>query len=275
MTTVYDPVDAQLIAKELLAPVQHKHPRRRVIVYKKDEIFSADLVEMPNEQDYRYILTVIDCFTRYAWAIPLKNKTGVTITEAFKTIFKYRKPEKLWVDKGKEFYNSTFQSFLKQNNITLYSTESELKASMIERLNRTLRDLMEREFTVQELTGKKKEWLPILPKIVSEYNNRQHRSIGFTPAEASKYPILVNTNFINKIQDPKYDIGTPVRIYKYKAIFEKGYRPRWTTEVFYIDNVHPTDPLTYSVKDASGEEIKGRFYSAELKPTIFNDKEPS
>ena len=182
------PVDATLIAKELLAPIKHHYPRRKVIVNHKDEIFSADLIEMPKQKNYHFILTVIDCFTKFAFAIPLKNKTGSTITATFKTIFKTRKPEKLWVDKGREFYNKTFLTFLSDKNISIYSTESELKAVIIERFNRSLKELIEQELLTQELLGKPRNWLDILPKVINTYNNRFHRSIQMTPIQASNNP---------------------------------------------------------------------------------------
>ena len=96
---------------------------------------------MPKENQgrngiYKYIITILDLYTRYAWAIPLKDKTGITITNVFQKIFKEynRKPTKLWVDRGTEYYNKVFKNFLLENNITLYSTNNESKANMCERL---------------------------------------------------------------------------------------------------------------------------------------------
>ena len=126
----------------------------KVKVFAKDDIWSADLVEMPHESlgrsgKYKYILTVIDLFTRYAWAIPLKNKTASTVKDAFEYIFNTSKrmPKKLWTDRGMEFYAKIMKSFLSQQNIELYSTNNEGKAVMVERLNRTLKGLMWKKFT--------------------------------------------------------------------------------------------------------------------------------
>ena len=82
------------------------------------------------------MLTIIDIFSKYAWVIPLKNKTGNSITKAFESIS--RRPKNLWVDRGTEFYNSTFEKFLKDNNINMYSTNSKIKSSVAERFNRTI-----------------------------------------------------------------------------------------------------------------------------------------
>ena len=147
----------QQLAKEVFSPRITKFRRQRIIPLYKDETWSADLIDKSSLSKYnnncKFILTVIDIFTKNAWAIPLKNKPGLSITNGFKTILSEgRKPEKLWVDRGSEFYNKTFKSLLKEygtgkaaagisesaSQIELYSTYSDLKAVFIERFNRTL-----------------------------------------------------------------------------------------------------------------------------------------
>ena len=114
---------------------------------------------------------VLDVFSKYGWIVPLKDKKGETVTEAFKTIFKEgRKPQYLWTDKGKEYYNKNMKELLEKNNITLY-----------ERWNRTIKTRMWKQFTVQGNTI----YLDILPKILKQYNNTKHSSIKMTPVEAS------------------------------------------------------------------------------------------
>ena len=99
---------------------------------------------------YRYLLMVLDLFSKYGWIVPLKDKKGETVTEAFKTIFKEgRKPQYLWTDKGKQYYNKNMKELLEKNNITLYSTENEEKSSVCERWNRTIKTKMWKQFTVQ------------------------------------------------------------------------------------------------------------------------------
>ena len=124
----------QLLAKEVFSPQITKFRRQRIIPLYKDETWSADLIDKSSlrkkKNNYKFILTVIDIFTKYAWAIPLKNKSGLSITNGFKTILsegpqvgsespqggsQSRKPEKLWVDRSSEFYNKTFKSLLKEN----------------------------------------------------------------------------------------------------------------------------------------------------------------
>ena len=141
----------QLLAKEVFRPQVTKFRRQRIIPLNKDETWSADLIGKSSlskyDNNYKFILTVIDIFTKYVWAVPLKNKSGLSITNGFIIVssespqggsespqggFEDRKPEKLWVDRGSEFYNKTFKSLLKEYKTKLYSTYSDLKAVFIE-----------------------------------------------------------------------------------------------------------------------------------------------
>ena len=118
--------EANIVAKELHKPVKHKFQKLKINIYTKDYIWGADLCEMEKCLKYKYILTVIDLCTRYAFAIPLVNKSADSVCNAFSLIINEsgRKCEKLWVDRGKEFYNKRFMSFLENNDITLYSTKT-------------------------------------------------------------------------------------------------------------------------------------------------------
>ena len=259
----------------IFADERHKEFRRpkhllKVKVFGKDDIWSADLIEMPSERLYKYCLTVIDLYTRYAWVVPLKTKTALEVKKAFETIFKQskRRPKKLWCDAGREFFNKEVKPLFNE----VYHTENAGKAVVVERFNRTLKSKLFKKFTEQ---GNQK-WLRILPKIVKEYNNKIHSSIGETPARASKNPALIaikttDNNFENertlKKQKPKFEVGDRVRIFKLKNMFEKGYKGYWTSEIFEVDEVLNTSPITYKIKDLDDEEIKGCFYANELQKT--------
>ena len=139
----------QLLAKELLSSQITKFRRERRIPLYKDETWSADLIDKSSlsnyNNNYKFILTVTDIFTKYAWAIPLKNKSGLSITNGFQIVLgehpqggsESRKSEMLWVDRGSEFYK-TFKSLLKEYETKLYSTYSDLMIVFIERFNRIL-----------------------------------------------------------------------------------------------------------------------------------------
>ena len=211
---------------------------------------------------------VLDVFSKYGWIVPLKDKKGETVTQAFKTIFKEgRKPQYLWTDKGKEYYNKNMKELLEKNGITLYSTENEEKSSVCERWNRTIKSKMWKQFTVQGNT----QYLDMLPKLVKEYNNTKHSSIKMTPTEASKKKNegTVYFNLYGNLEQisykPKFKVGDKVRISKYKRnVFDKGYTPNWTEEVFTVDKIQYTNPITYKLKDLRGEDIQGSFYEPEL-----------
>ena len=222
---------------------------------------------------YKYLLMVLDLFSKYGWIVPLKTKTGLEVSKAFKSIFKKNKPKMLWVDKGKEYYNKNVLDLLAKDKITIYSTENEEKSSVFERWNRTIKDKMYKRFTMQNNTV----YVDILPKILTSYNNSRHRSIGMTPFQARKpqnygkvyfnlYGDLAKRNKNN--DKPAFVIGDRVRISKYKRVtFDKGYTPNWTEEVFIIDGIQFTNPITYKIKDLNGEQIKGTFYREELQKT--------
>jgi hypothetical protein len=266
VTSFLNTIDTYTLHK----PIRKIFKTRRVYVKGIDNQWQADLVEMreySNENNnYNYLLTVIDCFSKYAWAKPIKKKNSEEIVKSFELIFRERKPSKLQTDKGKEFINKTFQNYLKQNNIIWFSTDSEFKASIVERFNRTLKTKMWKFFTQ---VGNRK-WIDIVDDLVYNYNNSFHNSIKMTPKEGSirsnekivyhnLYPSKI---FVNKLS--KFKIGDTVRISKHKSTFDKGYLPNWTTEIFTVSKVLNTNPISYKIKDYNNEEVTGIFYEQEL-----------
>ena len=234
-----------------------------------DKIWAADLADMTalskDNEGVNFLLLVIDLFSKYGYLVPLKNKKGEIVANALKTIFKERKPEKLWTDKGKEFYNKDVKKI-----IELYSTENEEKSSVVERWIRTMKEKMWKYFTDNNTYN----YMDVLPDLIEDYNNTVHSSTKLTPRDASKkkneltvwrnlYPHRYKINNIT----PKFSVGDRVRITKKKKAFEKGYTTRWTEEIFRIKEIRNTDPLTYKLEDLEGEEIKGTFYEPELQKT--------
>ena len=240
-----------------------------MIVNAIDSIWAADLIDMTSYAKYndeiRFLLTVIDIFSKYGWIVPLKDKRGESVAEAFAEIFKNsdRKPLKLWVDKGKEFYNKSVKSL----GIELYSTENEEKSCVVERWNRTMKENMFKYFTANSTN----RYIDILPDMVNRYNKTRHSSIKMTPEKASK-KANERTVFMNLYGDlepfeakPKFSVGDKVRITKKKSTFEKGFTPNWTEEVFTVSQIQYTDPITYKIKDSNDEVIQGTFYENELQ----------
>ena len=135
-----------IFASEIHKRAVKKFRRRKVIVQKIDEIWALDLASLESlanyNDGYKYMLCVIDVFSKFAWAVPLKNKTAATVLTAIQSIVKKSKriPEKVWVDQGSEFYNKSFKDWLKTNDITMYSTYGDSKSVVVERFIRTLKD---------------------------------------------------------------------------------------------------------------------------------------
>lgn len=266
------------LVEELHAPARRNFPRRRVIVRGYDDLWQADIVEMrPYSRfngGYHYILTVIDVLSKRAWAMPLKSKGGSETANAIAEIIREsgRCPKNLQTDHGKEFYNTDVRKLLKKHDINHYSTYSVLKASIVERFNRTLKNDMWKMFT---LNGNYK-WVDLLPRLMEKYNARKHRTIcmrpiDVTPAAAEK---LLDTVYSHvKIAGPaRFKVGDSVRVSKYKTILEKGYTPYWTTEVFKISKVQrvPILQLTYSmiiVENPSLERSTNTSFIARLVQT--------
>ena len=180
------------------------------------------------------------------------------------------------MDRGSEFYNETFLNMLKTLGVKWYSTNSEIKAGIVERFNRTLKTRMERLFTSQG----NHRYIDKIQDLVKSYNNTIHRSIGMKPANVTShdtkkirlklYPKQKNKE--HKKIKLKFKVGDTVRITRKKHIFQKGYEQGWSYEVFTVGKILKTDPITYQLKDYKKEFIIGSFYSSELqkvKPVTY------
>jgi IS30 family transposase len=173
----------ELLVNELHKQVRKNFPRLHVKLKGINDLWQADFVEMTQfskeNKGFKYLMTVIDCFTKYAWAVPLKNKSSTVVSSALEKIIREKKeaPVHLQTDNGTEFYNSTFKKLMEKYKIKHYSSYSHLKASIVERFNRTLKNMMWKQFSLQ---GSYK-WLPILQSTLQKYNNNFHRTIQTAP----------------------------------------------------------------------------------------------
>ena len=252
------------LADELHKPIIKK---RKLYSAFKDIIWAADLADMQLLSRYnkgiRFLLCVIDIFSKYAWVVPLKDKKGIRIVKAFQIILKQsnsRKPNKIWVDKGSEFYNASFKYWLQDNDIVMYSIHNEGKSVVVERFIRTLKSKIYKYTT----SISKNLYIDKLDDIVDKYNNTYHTTIKMKPIDV-KDNTYINADKEINYKDPKFKVGDRVRISKYKNIFTKGYAPNWSEEVFVIKKVKNTVPWSYVINDLNGEEITGTFYEKELQ----------
>lgn len=255
-------------------PIKKKFVRRKTIVAGIDSLWQMDLIDVLGlkryNKPYSYILTCIDVFSKYAWAVPIKNKKAVEIIRAFKTILKKgRKPYSLQTDKGSEFRNGHFQKFLKLQNIEFYTSENaDIKCAIVERYNRSLKEKMWKYFTFKNTL----KYVPVLEDMVYSYNRTYHSGIKRKPIQVNRdnqedvWQTLYGKSErrINP-PPPKLKVGDNVRISKTRLPFDKGYRAKWSEEVFIVEEVLNTSPHTYKIKDLQGEVIKGSFYELELQ----------
>ena len=267
VNTKIKPQNEQL-AEELHKPIIRKRKKRKVYSTFKDNIWGVGLADMQlltkYNKEIRFLLCVIDIFSKYAWVVPLKDKKGISIVKAFQIILKQsnRKPNKIWVDKGSEFYNAYFKKWLRDNDIVMYSTHNEGKSVVAERFIRTLKSKIYKYMT----SISKNVYIDRLDDIVDEYNNTYHTTIKMKPIDVKDNTYINADKEINN-KYPKFKVGDHVRISKYKNIFAKGLCLIGVKKYFVIKKVKNTVPWTYVINDLNGEEITGTFYEKELQKT--------
>ena len=269
----------QILSQELHKPRKINFERRKVISNNIDHIWGIDLITMmkysKQNKNYKYILTVIDFFSKYSWCYPLKTKKSEEIINSFNDIFKKskRKPSMIQSDQGTEFTNNVTQTFFKNNNIKWYHTYNrDIKCSICERYNRTILNKIYKNFTLNNNTI----WINDLDKLVNEYNNSYLRSIKMKPIDASiksNENIIRNNlyNFKYTNKKSKFSIGDKVRVSLLKNTFEKSYTSNWSQKIFIIDDIKTSNVHYYFLKDLQGEKVDGSFYEQELLKTKQND----
>ena len=261
------------LSQELNKPVINKFERKKVIVNYIDHIHSSDLVDMVKysriNKGYKYIFTNIDIFSKYVWAFSIKSKKISDIKPCFEKIFKERKPKYIWSDQESSFFSKEMLKFFEDNNVKIYHTHSNLKAVVIERFNRSLRELMMKEFVKNNNTV----WYNILPELIKKYNYRHHNTIKMRPIDVNKSNekhiknTVYNYNVTNKI--PKFKINDIIRIsLKRRKLFDKPTgNIKWSEELFKIYKINKSNVISYKIKDMNDEIIKGIFYEKELQLT--------
>jgi len=259
-------------------PVRRKFLRNKTLASGIDSDWQADLCDVQKIRKYNdghcYILTVIDVLSKFAWAIPIKNKKPESVVEAFKQILKCnsRKPWRLLTDKGTEFRGKPFQDFLKKHDIQYIASESpDIKAAVAERYNRTLKSRLWKHFT----KTRSLRYIEDLPELVTAINHSYHRSIKCRPVDVTMeterevWLTLYGTSL--KPVDFKFEVGDKVRIAQYKHIFKKGYLPNFTEEIFTIAERIARHPPVYKITDWNSEPVTGIFYDTELVKVVKSD----
>ena len=217
---------SSILADELHKPVIKKFNKRKVYSQFKDNIWGVDLADIQSlsrkDKGIKYLLCVIDLYSKYALVIPLKDKKGISIVNVFNKIIKQcnKKPIKIWVDQGGEFYNNVFKKWLSDNDIIMYSMYNEGKSVVAERFIRTLKNKLHKDMTA---TGKN-VYYDVLDDVVNKYNNTKNSTIKMKPIDVKDNNKRVYVDEHNE-KDIRFKVGDRVRISKFKNIFAKGYTP--------------------------------------------------
>ena len=260
---------SSILADELHKPIIRKFNKRKVYSQFKDNIWGVDLAYMQSlsrkNKGIKYLLCAIDLYSKYAFVIPLKDKKGISIVNAFNKIIKQsnRKPNKIWVDQGGECYNNVFEKWLSDNDINMYSTYNESKSVVAERFIRTLKNKLYKHMTA----AGKNVYYDVLDDVVNKYNNTKHSTIKMKPIDVKNNKRVYIDEHNEK--DSRFKVGDRVRISTHKNIFAKGYTPNWTKEIFIVDKINDTVSYTYHLKDLNDEEVIGSFYDKELQKSML------
>jgi hypothetical protein len=274
--------DAAAYAREIHAPAQRPHDYRQIIARDIDDIWSIDIATMHGWRDewygkqsqndnMKYMLLIVDTFSRFLWAFPLKGKSSQEVKVAFESI-KERHPRAVMGDQGREFMGD-FLKYAKSKGIRIYHIYGDHKAAIAERCIRTVQELLWRLMTARQT----RRWVDLLPLVVEFYNDAPHSSLGgLTPNQASD-PANMQQLWLfqyghvkpNKPLNPKFQVGDTVRVSIYRDKFDKGYHGNWSLDAYEVADVSLGDPVMYTLKNLDGSPLIGRFYESQLQKTAF------
>ena len=251
-------------------PAKLNFKRNPIVSKSIDHNWHADLVEIshPSDNDnFRYILMVIDNLSKFGWAKPIKNKKAETVKKLFLEILREskRKPTILTTDPGKEFTNRALNKYLKWRRIKHFIARDHSKAAVVERWNRTIKEKINKYLTYK----KSNRFIDILENIINAYNNTIHSRTKYKPLDVNATNERIVYRNLYKIrtvlEEQKYRIGDKVRLFLIRGKFDKGYLPNFTKEIFFVHKILFTSPYyKYKVRDKKGIILRGSYYAKEL-----------
>ena len=255
--------------------IKVKHPHCKVLSRGLRYQYQADLVNYSalrrDNHSFTFLLTIIDIFSRFALAIPIKSKKSPHVAAVLEKAFKVMKPpRKLQTDMGNEFYNSHIKRVLNRYRVHHFSTDQPLKAQIVERFNRTLREMLKQSMTYR----KSLDYISLLSDFLYGYNARPHTAyLPFAPREVNKnneaqvHELQYGEYLRQQKAKHKYSIGYHVRKAINKEAFSKSYKFKNFSEKLYeiIDTVHTRPPM-YHLKDLrTGNVLDGAVYQEQIQ----------
>ena len=270
-------------------PARRRYPTNMVVAPSVDSNWQMDLSDVshlaPHNDNMRFLLFIIDVYSRYLWVVPLKNKTASSVAEALESVFynDSRVPGSITTDCGMEFLGKNVQSLLEKFNIGFSTANSTHKACIVERVQKTIKSRITKYF--HSLNTYK--YINVLQDIVKCYNNTYHSVINNTPKKQSradssddyiKHEIARRKSGRAQSKSPRFKKDDYVRVNLNKKFFEKGYAASWSSEIFLVcdvllpDRPHNEDQtyVMYRIKDLTGEPIIGRFHDHELQRVKYS-----
>lgn len=276
---LYKEAQKRNISKKTVDKFLQKHeayyvhrPAIKTFKYKKmtgSSLYShvqADIKDLnafkASNNNFRYFLLIIDCYSKRVFCEPLKDKKPETVLNAFQKVFKENSflPYFLLTDAGTEFFNRKMEAFCKENQIQQVALgSSPAKAAIAERAIKTITTRLARAMTYKNTHN----WVQFLYKTVKNYNNTIHSSIGMKPNDVNKNTRFQKSKLLKG--KPKYKEGSIVSISKNIGQFGKAYLGKWSKELFKIKTINNKKPIVYTLVDLNNEPIKGLFYEPELQ----------
>lgn len=256
-----------------------KFKRRRFITLGIGYCYQADLADVSSlsrqNDGVKFLLCVIDTFSKFSWVRPLKTKGSLDTVAAFRSILQEsdRIPITLFTDKGTEFVNRDIKELTDSYGIVFYQAQDpSTKASIAERFIRTIKG---RIYKYMFANGTSR-YIDVLQSLVDGYNNRVHRAIGVAPSQVNKdneeaiFKRLFPDFGKKTVVQPKFKIGSQVRVALDSGPFRKGFKPRFSEEVYVVTKIVKSDPVTvYKLKSlVDGEDVLGTWYQEELVLTL-------
>ena len=265
----------------LLKPVKNRFKRNRVLVASVNEEFQADLLDVRNlsssNKNIRFLLTVIDVLSKYAYAIPLKRKTANEVRNGFEKIFNERVPAIIQTDDGNEFKGSVQILFDEYNILHVVANDTRIKCSIAERFNKTLRLKIAKYL----LSTSKRSYINVLDKIVETYNKTVHSQIRMRPIDVTienqqkAFDNLYGGNTYREMLLEAYrkksnlQVNDFVRLKTDKKTFGRGYQNNWSTQLYRISFIFKTgQKLMYAISDAIGNVMTRKYYTEDLQKII-------
>ncbi len=265
-------------AHTLHKPVRRKFVTRPYLVNHIDQQWQADLIDVHEYSRWNdgatFLLTIIDIFSRYAWAVALRSKSAEAVAEAYESIFAQgRVPEKIQTDLGREFSNTKVRAVFERYGVTHFASLN--KAYVCERFNKTLQIKTHKYMTARGTM----KYVDKLEAFVNSYNASRHRTIGMAPRSVTKqltdrvmkstygkgHRYMLGKSAVTESGRAHFRVGDYVRTSHSKELFKKGYKSGWTNEIFRIRARLLTNPPTYLLEDVNGEVITGGYYEEELQ----------